>query len=198
MANGLTALAYGQQQPQQSGWRNFLSGLKEFFVGHPEMLYQIQQFSPEQLNILNQLLGQGSSIVQNPYAEFGPIEQYAKSQFSQNIVPSLAERFTSMGQNSMSSPAFASQLSQAGAGLAENLAAMRSQYGMQNRAQGLSMLGMGLQPHYANLQQGAQGGLLQNIFPTMGKIATQAGLGYMGAPANAGLAGVKSALNKLL
>jgi hypothetical protein len=184
MENGLSALAQGGNQ--QSGWQNFLSGLKDFFIGRPEELHQIEQFTPQQLEILQQLLSQGSSMMRDPYKEFEPIAKYAQSQFTRNVVPSLAERFTSMGSNSLSSPSFASQLGAAGSDLAERLAAMRSQYGMQNRSQAMSMLSSGLHPHFQNYQSSSQPGFLQSIAPAAGKIAMHAGL--------AGLTGGTSAI----
>jgi hypothetical protein len=106
--------------------------------------------NPEQQKYMSMLLGQGGNMLQNPYAGFEPIRQQAMNQFQQNIVPSLAERFTSMGGGRLSSPAFASQLGQAGSGLEQALAAMQSQYGQQNQHNAMSMLALGLSPSFEN------------------------------------------------
>lgn len=124
---------------------------------------QAQKHNPEQQNILNFLLQQGQQGIQNPYAGFAPIAQQARNQFSQQTVPSLAERFTSMGNNSLSSPAFASQIGQAGAGLEEALAALQSQYGQQNQHNALQMLSLGLSPSFENFYQGSQPGFGENL-----------------------------------
>jgi len=107
--------------------------------------------NPEQQKYMSMLLGLGGNALQNPYAGFEPIRQQALTQFQQNIVPSLAERFTSMGGGRISSPAFASQLGQAGSGLEQALAAMQAQYGQQNQRNALSMLALGLSPSFENI-----------------------------------------------
>lgn len=138
-----------------------LGGL--FGGGNEGGLQQAQRLTPEQQSILSLLLGTGGKSLQNPYAGFQPIAQQARSQFFQNTIPSLAERFTSMGSGSLSSPAFVSQLGQAGTGLEEALAAMQSQYGMQNQKNALSMLALGLSPQFENFYQRSQPGFGENL-----------------------------------
>ena len=129
----------------------------DFLTGNPARTEQIQRFNPQQQSALSQLLGQGLQglqNVQNPQnfgSQFEPIAKQARSQFAQQTVPSIAERFTSMGSGSaLSSPAFASQLGQAGAGLEEGLAAQKAGFGLQQQGQQQSflqnLLGMGLTP----------------------------------------------------
>ena len=146
-----------------------MADFAQFFSGNPARVEQLNRYRPGQENILNQLAQSGLQRLQNPYQGFQPIQQQATNFFNQQVVPSLAERFTSMGgmggSNAISSPAFASQLGQAGAGLSENLAALQSQYGMQNQSQALQQLQLGLQPQFENVpvagQAGAGEGLLQ-------------------------------------
>lgn len=141
-----------------------LGGLGGLFGGGNEGgLKQAQRLTPEQQSVLSLLLGTGGRSLQNPYAGFQPIAQQARSQFMQNTIPSLAERFTSMGNNALSSPAFASQLGQAGSGLEEALAALQSQYGMQNQRNALSILALGLSPAFENFYQKSQPGFGENL-----------------------------------
>ena len=86
------------------------------------------------------------------------------------------------------SPAFASQLGQAGAGLEQGLAAMRSQYGMENRGQLLQLLGLGLTPQYQSMSVPGTPGFRDRLMEAIGGVAPVAGrlganaLGaYMGA-----------------
>lgn len=144
--------------PQQTS--NFFGGLKNFLFGGQE-----SQFNPEQLAALQQLLSGGLEQVQNPYQGFGDIENYANQQFKQQTVPSLAERFTAMSGGALSSPNFASQLGQAGAGLSGQLAALRAQYGQQQQRSGLGQLGLGLQPN----QTQNQGGFMQSLLPLLAR-----------------------------
>lgn len=139
-----------------------LAGL--FGGGKKGGVQQAQRYNPQQQQALALLLGQGSQGLQNPYAGFEDISNYATSQFNQNIVPSLAERFSAMGNNSISSPAFASQLGQAGSGLAQALAAMKQQYGQKNQQNALSLLALGLSPSFENYYQQPESGFGENLF----------------------------------
>ena len=149
------------------------------------------RFGQQQMTGLNQILQSGLSGLANPTQGFAPIAQQARSQFNQQTVPGLAERFTSMGGRgsaALSSPAFASQLGQAGAGLEENLAAMQAQYGMQNQGNLLQMLQLGLQPQYENMLQPEQQGFWESILPGL--------LGGIGQ--GVGTAGSMAAASKFL
>lgn len=107
-------------------------------------------YNPQQQAAFSQLLSQGLSN-----SDFNPIEQRARSQFNQQTIPSLAERFTSMGGGQRSS-AFQGALGAAGAGLEEGLAALRSQHGLQQ-------LGMGLTPQFENIYFPSQPGFFEGL-----------------------------------
>jgi len=153
----------------------FLSGLGKMLFGKkpgkPEFK-QLQRFTPEQQSSLSQLLSQGM-------ADTDPslLEDRYRSQFERDTVPGLAERFTAMGGGQRSS-AFEESLRRGGLDLAEQLAGMRSQMGMQK-------LGMGLQPQFDNMMipgdpgsQGLLGGILGGFAqPFGGQLAK--GLGSM-------------------
>lgn len=168
--------------------------LKAALFGTPAQAHQVNRFNPQQMSALQQLLGQGLQGMQNPYQGFQPIEDQARTNFAQQTVPSIAERFTAMGNSASSSPLFASQLGQAGAGLEGNLAAMKSQYGMQNQSQLMQLLSMALQPQFENYMQPGQGGFAQPVLQALGRAGVgAAGGAMMGGPAGAaagGLAGL--------
>lgn len=120
-------------------------------TGHREKVQQYNRFTQPQQSAMNQLLMQG---MQN--ADFGPIEQREINRFQTQTVPGLAERFTAMG-NGQRSSGFQQALGMAGAGLGQDLAAQRSQFGMQQ-------LGMGLQPQTENVFRPRQaGGIEQGL-----------------------------------
>lgn len=131
MANNVP-IAYradtGQQFQPRKGFWNWLQG-------NPELFQQVPKHSPEVAGQLQGLLGQTFQGLQNPQAGFQPIADQARRQFETQTVPGLAERFTSLGGGQRSS-AFQNALGSAGVGLESDLAAMGSQYGLQNR-QGL-------------------------------------------------------------
>lgn len=132
---------------------------------------QAQNFSPEVQQILQLLMQQGQNGLQNPYEGWGDVENNARTQFQNNTVPGLAERFTSMGNNALSSGAFNSQLGQAGVGLESNLAALKQQYGQQNRNNALQQLSLGIQPSFTNYYQESQPGFGENLFAGVAQAA---------------------------
>ena len=175
----------------------------DFLVGTQPQVQQAPRFSPQQIGGQNQLLQQslgGLQNLQKPF-DFGPIEQQARSGFAQQTVPLLSERFSGMGNNALSSPAFASQLGQAGAGLEENLASLKSQVGLQdtNRQQSLllNLLQSGLQPQFENLVFEGRPGIGGDIISMLGSILPLllgAGTGGGGTAIGAGAGLLGSAL----
>jgi hypothetical protein len=102
---------------------------------------QMPRFTPEQQTALTQMLQQGlGGLQQLPQAEFGPLRQQAMSQFQEDIVPGIAERFTAGGAGSQRSSAFQQAMGGAGAGLSERLAAMEQGFNLQRRGQEQSLL----------------------------------------------------------
>lgn len=114
----------------------------------PEGQQAISRFSPEQRQALNEALKSGRSRIDNPSQGFEPIRQNALNTFNQQIVPGLAHRFSTSGDNALSSPVFHSQLSGAGANLTSDLAALEAQFGQKNIELGQRELGLGLSPQY--------------------------------------------------
>ncbi len=166
-------------------------------AGAPARTEQLQRFNPQQQNALSQLLSQGLQGIQpqNSGAGFEPIAKQARTQFQEQTVPGLAERFTSMGNGALSSPAFASQLGQAGAGLEQGLAAQQAQYGLQQQGLSQNLLGLGLTPQFENIYQQRQPGFLESA----GGSALQALLMYLsGGLGGGGQSGILGALGGLL
>lgn len=131
-------------------WLGSQPGAKNFLFGKPESTKRIQRFAPEQQSALQQLLSMGMQNM-NPDA----IEQRARSQFQTQTIPSLAERFTSMGgEGGQRSSAFGAQLGGAGADLESQLANLRSMFGMQQTQ-------MGLQPQFESIYQPSRPGMLE-------------------------------------
>jgi len=148
---GTAAIA---SSPRARGWLgNLLGGKKGGYETTP-------RFNEEQLGLLSQLGQQG---MQN--LDFSGLEKQALQNFQQNIVPSLAERFTSMGEGAQRSSGFQQALGEAGAQIPLGLAALRPQYGLQQ-------LGLGLQQPFETAYQPDQPGLLSqllSLIPYAGK-----------------------------
>jgi hypothetical protein len=150
----------------------------QMLFGSKGKMNQYATMDPQQLGASNQFLNQAQQGLQDPYAGFAPIEQHARSQFQQGL-PSLAERFTSMGKGAQRSSGFQSALGRAGAGLEESLAAMRSQYGMQNRGQMMQLGQMGMQPRFENQWMPESQGLMQQLAPLLAQLGMGAATGGM-------------------
>lgn len=124
----------------------------DFLTGNAPQTQQFQRFTPEQQNVLNQLLGQAASGLQNqkPF-DFAPIEQEARTKFKTETIPSIAERFTAMGSGPRSSN-YLSSLGSAGSSLEQSLASLKSNVGLQQQSQQQNLLQnllqLGLTPQF--------------------------------------------------
>lgn len=116
--------------PSQNFWRSNSDQITQSSLLRPGQVAA----QDEVLKSLMQLLGN----LNNPegrYEGFGPIEQKARTDFETQTVPLLAERFTSQfGPGANRGSAFRGELSKAGTGLDQGIAALRAQYGLQNQA----------------------------------------------------------------
>ena len=114
---------------------------------------------------------------QNSQYSFAPIAQQAQRNFQTQTVPGLAERFTSLGGGQLGSPAFASALGQAGAGLQSDLAAQQQQFGMQQEGMQnqnlMQLLSHFAQPQFENLQHGSEASGISQAFQSLIQQLTQ-------------------------
>lgn len=154
---------------------NLLSPLSSMLFGENQRIEQMQNYTPEQQSVMSQLLQQGLGGMGQ--FDFTPIEEQARQGFQQNTIPSIAERFTSMGGGQRSS-GFQQTLGQAGAGLESNLAAMKQQYNLQRQPLFQNMMNMGLRPQFENIihpkSSGILGGLMGGIGQGIGQMAPMA------------------------
>jgi hypothetical protein len=144
--------------------------LREFFLGTDPRIQQIPRFSPEQQQVFSQLLGMGLQQAQQPQFDFTPIAEQARTQFQQRTIPTIAERFTALGQGAQRSSAFPQILGSAGAELEGNLASLGAQYGLEqqrlNQARMFDLLRLGLTPQFEpRYVEGEPGFLQTTAFP---------------------------------
>lgn len=155
-------------------------------LGHRGKLQKQTLLTPEQQSAQNNALNFAQQGLQNPYAGFEPIRQNALNQFQSQFIPSIAERFTSMG-NGQRSSGFQAALQQGASGLASNLAGQQAQYGLQNQGLAQNLLGIGMRPSfeytYKQPESGFLGGALGGLSQGLGALGTAGlgqGLGYFG------------------
>jgi len=169
---------YGQQGQQgQNG---------NFWTGNPAGFQQSSPYADWELPHFQQAAQYGSQQLQNPYQGFEPIEANARNQFQQNTIPTLAHRFSTMGESSLSSPVFNDVNQQVGKDFELGLAAQKAQYGMQNQQNALQMLQFGTPQLYNNQWQEGSPGFM-SLFgpdaagPAIGKLGANALGSYLGA-----------------
>jgi hypothetical protein len=145
--------------PAIAGGTALLGGLMNAF-GHkkPSSVKPIQRFGQEDLATMGRLRNRGEEAL-----NFDPVEQRARNQYWTQTVPTLAERFTSMGGSggAQRSSAFKGAMMGAGADLESQLANLRYQYG-------LPLLQMGLQPKFDSLYRQSQPGAMQSFGSALG------------------------------
>ena len=106
---------------------------KGALFGKPAHTDEASLYSEEQGSFMDQLMRQGMEDVDST-----GIEDLARKRFSEDTIPSLAERFTSMGgEGGQRSSGFESSIGRARADLEAQLAALGQQGGMQKLQLGL-------------------------------------------------------------
>jgi hypothetical protein len=124
---------------------DFLFGKKGGFEQTPSMIPQQRQLLEQLLGGLGETTGQGfdflSKILGGDTSQF---EAPLMRQFYEQTVPGIAERFSGMGVGAQGSSAFGQQMGAAGAGLAEQLGALRGQLGLQGLSHLQGLMGQGL------------------------------------------------------
>ena len=116
---------------------------------------KVQQYpvrSQEQLGNMRWAGQQGKEQISNPMKGFDPISQLVQGQYKQNVMPSILERFG--GNSAMTSPSLHSTLARSGGDLQEKLAALGSNYSMNQQKMGQNLLGLSLGPEFENIYKG--------------------------------------------
>jgi hypothetical protein len=154
-----------------------MAGFSDQLFGTQDTFKQLPTLSAQQLGTQSQLGQNVSPLLQNLMGnkfDFAPIAQQARTRFQTQTVPSIAERFSSLGgQGGQRSSAFQGALGSAGAGLDENLASLQQQYGLQQQGQQQNLLSLLLghaqQPGFENLFMQGRQGLLGSLAGGLGQ-----------------------------
>jgi hypothetical protein len=117
--------------------------------------------TPEERENRRWASSKGRQQIENPYEGFEPIANRAKSLFEQQTVPSIGERLNQASGARRSSPSYQQQSEFARTDLRERLAALQSQYGLQQQGLGQRLFGLGQQQGYyqPETESGASAGL---------------------------------------
>lgn len=140
-------------------------------------MLQVPNQTEEGRNVLNKLLQQGIAGLQNQgRPDFGPIKEAYEQNYRQNVMPSIAERFASLGGGAAGSSGFKASMLGAEGNLQQQLAGMEKQYNQQDFMNLLNMLSMGLQPQYEYMYQPREKSLWESLLaPLLGGVSNAAG-----------------------
>lgn len=136
-------------------------------MGTPSRFEKIKRFGPGQEAGIEQMLSQGLGGLKEGPPSFEPIRERAMKTYQQDILPSLAERFTSMG--AQRTGGFGEARQRSGEDLSSTLAAMESQFGQQQFSNLMQMLGVGLEPTEETGYFGGDQGLFKGLIPGISK-----------------------------
>lgn len=129
------------------------------------------KYTSQQQSALDALLSQASAGLQNPQSGFDPIQNLARKQFNTQTIPSIAERFSAAGSSgSQKSSAFQNALGSSAADLESQLAALRANYGLQNRSGLLQQFQLGVNPQKESIYFGQQPGFGSQLLQAGGNI----------------------------
>lgn len=137
-----------------------IPGVSRALLGEEGQERRFERFVPEQQEALSQILQQALGQYQNLSTDFAPIAERARTQFQEQTIPSLAERFTGLG--GQRSSAFGQQVGQAGADLESQLAAMESQFGLEQGKLAQIFLALGLTPQFESTYFPRKPGMLES------------------------------------
>lgn len=138
------------------------------WTGYSPAMMQYSPYAQNQRQMMNQAgqMGlQGLLGGQMPGGmSFEPIKQAYEQNYRQNVIPSMAERFASLGgEGAAGSSGFKASMIGAENQLQTQLAGMQSQYQQQMLPMLMQLLGIGLQPQEEQEFLPGQSGILENF-----------------------------------
>jgi hypothetical protein len=151
-------------------------GIMDYLFGKKERMQQVPTMTGQQNDLLSQFLSQlqsgGNGMDYFQKILSGDTEAFEKplmNQFYSETLPSLSEQFSNFGQGSQQSSAFGQQMGQAGAGLAQNLGAMRGGLQMQAASGLQNALSNALQQRsFQNVFRPSSPGIFGSMAPGIG------------------------------
>lgn len=146
------------------GNEGFWGTLMSMLFGNKGQMNQFATQTPGQMQDADFMRMFGKQQMQNPYAGFDPIANKLNNQWSQNTVPDLAARFSSMGSNKLSSGSFTSQLQGSHNQLQDIIGSLMSQYGQNNMNMGRQNMMGGMGSQFENIYNPSSMGLMQQLF----------------------------------
>jgi hypothetical protein len=170
-----------------------------FLFGGDEGIMQTPNYSPGQMQLLEQLIGQAqkgagtsfdflSKLLAGDEDIFKSLEAPAIRGFEEQIAPGIAERFTSMGAGARGSSGFQQQIASAGSRLAQQLGEQRTGIRMSALDRMLQQVQapLGYKPYSQTYMQ-RQPGFLESFLTGLPGVGSMLAGDYMKSRAMGGL-----------
>lgn len=132
-----------------------------FMMGKKPSIASVDKFTSWQTGPMNKMLEMAMSQMDPSRMSFDPIRQRLMSLYQQTVLPSIAERFTGMGDGQGSS-AFLGELTGGTNDFMERMGTLESQYNQQMLPQYLRMGELGLTPLQEHMYMPGSKGMLQS------------------------------------
>lgn len=136
-----------------------MANFSSVLFGTPQQTKQVPLFSPEQLQARQGLRQGAQQQLQATPLSFAPQRAQYEKHFSEQVIPTLAERFA----GNLRSSAFKGALGNTTSDFQSKLAALESQYNLGANKQALEQLRLGLSPEYQRQTTPGQPGIFGNI-----------------------------------
>lgn len=144
------------------------SPIKQYVLGSPANAVQVSRFQPFQGGLQENITERIQNLLgQNP--SFEPIAQQARQQYQEQSLPALKNQFSTPGASS----AYQNAVSRGASNLETNLAALQSNYNVEQQKQIPALGKLALEPQFETIYEPAESGALQDFIsaltPTVGQ-----------------------------
>lgn len=137
----------------------------DFFTGTPGQMTQAPLLTEQQQGAQNWALKNAQQGLGQAF-NFQPIAEAAQNRFNQQTLPSISERFASMGAQRGSG--YNQAVANAQRDLQMELAAQQQKFGLESQKNWADILGMGLKPSFENVwQEGTEAPINSLIEPAL-------------------------------
>jgi len=161
------------------------SPTSQYFFGTPAQAVRVDRFGKPQIGLQENITERIQNLLgQNP--SFEPIAQQARQQYQEQSLPALKNQFSTPGASS----AYQNAVSRGASNLETNLAALQSNYNIEQQKQIPALGKLALEPQFETIYEPAEQGAVQDLFGQLAPIIGQKGIdllsNYLGGTAGTG------------
>lgn len=155
----------------------------QYLLGTPADAKQIPRFGETQLGLQQSITDRIQGLLGQP-SNFEPIAAQARQQYQEQTLPAIKNQFSTPGASS----AYQNAIARGASNLEANLAALGSNYNLQQQQLVPALGKLALEPQFETIYEPKQSGALQDfasqLLPVLGQTGLQAVLDYFGGGTN--------------